>query len=309
MAVEFAKAVQYWTAFVIFGAMTTLENDHLRVSIRPKGAELTSILHKLSGIEHLWQADPGIWGWHAPNLFPVVGGCLNNQLLVDGKTYPIERHGFARQSLFETTESTTTHAIFSLRSSDATRVHFPYEFEFQLIYELNGPRLSVTYRVVNQDEQTIFFSVGAHPAFAVPFFVNEAYDDYFIEFERAEPLETHMLSAGGYFTGETKTIPIEGNQLQLTANLFDQDALVFKNLASRRVTLRSHRHSHAVTVDYQTFPYLGLWAKPGAPFVCIEPWLGCADSEGQPKPIQQKKAIQNVAEGDVFEATFSIEIR
>ena len=106
MAVNFAKASQFWVAFVIFGHMTTLENDQLRVSIRPKGAELTSIFHKSSGIEHLWQADPTVWGWHAPNLFPVVGGCLNNQLLIDGTAYPMERHGFARQSLFETTEST-----------------------------------------------------------------------------------------------------------------------------------------------------------------------------------------------------------
>ncbi|WP_420146900.1 aldose 1-epimerase family protein [Spirosoma sp.] len=288
--------------------MTTLENDFLRVSIRPKGAELTSLLHKPSGIEHLWQANPTVWGWHAPNLFPVVGGCLNNQLLINGKTYPIERHGFARQSFFETTESTLTHAILSLRSSAVTRVHFPYKFEFQIIYELDGPRLNVTYRVVNTDEQTVFFSVGAHPAFAVPFYVNENYEDYFIEFEKEEPLETHMLSSGGYFTGETKVISTEGTNLPLTKHLFDQDALVFKNLASRRVAIRSNRHDHAVVVNYAAFSYLGLWAKPGADFVCIEPWLGCADSEGSPKPIEQKEAIQQVEAGDVFEASFSIEV-
>ncbi len=288
--------------------MATLENDHLRVSIRPKGAELTSILHKPSSIEHLWQADSMVWGWHAPNLFPVVGGCLNNQLLVDGKAYPIERHGFARQSTFDTTESTKTHAIFSLRSSKATRVHFPYEFEFQVIYELDGPKLTVTYRLVNADEQTVYFSVGAHPAFAVPFTPDESYEDYFIEFERAEPLETHRLSSAGYFTGETKPVPTNGKRLALTKHLFDADALVFKNLASRRVAIRSNKHNHTLTVSYPDFPYLGLWAKPGAPFVCIEPWLGCADSEGEPKPIQQKEAIQEVEVGKVFEAAFTIEV-
>ncbi|GAB2525335.1 aldose 1-epimerase family protein [Spirosoma aerophilum] len=289
--------------------MTTLENDHLHVSIRPKGAELTSVFHKTTGIEHLWQADPSVWGWHAPNLFPVVGGCLNNQLLVDGKAYPIERHGFTRQSTFETTESTSTHAIFSLRSSDATRVHYPYEFEFQIIYEIEGPKLTVSYRVVNEDEQTIFFSVGAHPAFAVPFRAGEAYEDYVVEFEKAEPLETHMLSAGGYFTGETVPVPtVDGDKLPLTKHLFDADALVFKNLASRRVTIRSDKHSHTLSVAYPAFPYLGIWAKPGAPFVCIEPWLGCADSEGEPKPIEEKELIQQLAEGGVFEATFTITV-
>lgn len=288
--------------------MTTIENEFLRVSIRPKGAELTSIFHKPSAIEHLWQADPTVWGWHAPNLFPVVGGCLNNQVLIDGETYPMERHGFTRQSVFETTASSATHAVFSLRSSEATRIHFPYEFEFQIIYELDGPRLTITYRVVNEDARTLFFSVGAHPAFAVPFRSGEAYEDYFIEFEKAEPLETHMLSGGGYFTGETRSVATDENRFYLTRHLFDQDALVFKNLASRKVTLRSDMGNHAVVVEYPSFPYLGLWAKPGASFVCIEPWLGCADSEGTPKPIQEKEAIQHVEAEKVFAASFSIAI-
>ncbi|UHG93620.1 aldose 1-epimerase family protein [Spirosoma oryzicola] len=288
--------------------MTILENDQIRVSVRSKGAELTSIFHKASGIEHLWQADPSVWAWHAPNLFPVVGGCLNNQLLVDGKTYPIERHGFARQSTFETTESTATHAVFSLRSSEATRVHFPYEFEFQIIYELSGPTLTVTYRVLNEDEKTVFFSVGAHPAFAVPFGPDEVYEDYYIEFEKAEPLQTHMLSAAGYFTGETRPVATDENRLPLTKHLFDQDALVFKRLRSHRAAIRSRNHDHAVTVDYPAFPYLGVWAKPGAPFVCIEPWLGCADSEGDQKPIERKEAIQHVEPGRVFNASFTITV-
>ncbi|QJW91777.1 aldose 1-epimerase family protein [Spirosoma taeanense] len=289
--------------------MTTLENEYLRVSIRPKGAELTSLFHKPSGIEHLWQADPAVWPWHAPNLFPVVGGCLNNQLLINGKTYPMERHGFARHSTFDLTESTASHAVFSLIATEATRPAYPYDFTFQIIYELNESTLTVRYRVVNEDKQTIFFSVGAHPAFAVPFRETDAYEDYVIEFEKEEPLETHMLSAAGYFTGETRPVATQGDRLPLTKHLFDQDALVFKNLESRRVAIRSDKHDHAVTVEYPAFPYLGIWAKPGAPFVCIEPWLGCADSEGQPRPIQEKEAIQQLEPGTVFEASFDIRIR
>lgn len=288
--------------------MTTLENNHLRVTIRPKGAELTSIFHKTSGIEHLWQADPMVWGWHAPNLFPVVGGCLNNQLLIDGQPYPMERHGFTRTSLFETTESSTSHAVFTLWSSEKTRVHFPYAFEFQIWYELQESRLTVTYRVVNQDDKTIYFSVGAHPAFAVPFNAGETYEDYYLEFEQDEALETHLLSAAGYFTGETKPVPAKGRHLNLTKQLFDDDALVFKNLASRQVAIRSDKNNHAVIVTYPAFPYLGLWAKPGASFVCIEPWLGCADSEGEPKSIQEKELIQSLEAGKVFNASFSIEV-
>ncbi len=288
--------------------MITLENNHLRINIRPQGAELTSIFYKPTHTEHLWQADPTVWGWHAPNLFPIVGGLLNNQLLIDSQTYPLNRHGFARQSLFTVAELSTTRAVLSLSDSSETRAVYPYGFLFQLIYDLTDTSLSLTYRVQNTGSIPLFFSVGAHPAFAVPFTPTEAYRDYYLEFTQPEALLTHQLSGEGLFTGETRTIPTDGNRLPLTEHLFDQDALVFKNLASCSVALKSKNHQRAVTVSFPDFPYLGIWAKPGAPFVCIEPWLGCADSVGNPKPIEQKEAIQQVAVGGDFSATFSISI-
>ncbi|WP_234736329.1 aldose 1-epimerase family protein [Tellurirhabdus bombi] len=289
--------------------MTTLENDFLRVLVRPKGAELTSIFHKPTNTEHLWQADEAIWGWHAPNLFPVVGGCLDDQLLIDEQTYSMERHGFARKSTFSVIESTPEKAVFSLKNNADTELVYPYRFDFQVEYQLDGPVLTVVYRVLNEDNKTIYFSVGAHPAFAVPFSPNESYEDYLLEFQKEEPLERHLLSPKGYFTGETSPILAVGNQLPLTRDLFDQDALVFKNLDSRRVTIRSRHHDHCITVTYPPFPYLGIWAKPGAPFVCIEPWLGCADSEGMAFDISQKEAIQHVDAGELFEAGFTIGIQ
>lgn len=286
--------------------MTTLENDFLRVVIRPQGAELTSLLHKPTGVEHIWQADPAVWGWHAPNLFPIVGGCIDNELLIDGKAYPMERHGFARKLPFDLLDSTPTTAVWGLTSGRQTEPHFPYGFTFQISYELTDEQLTVTYRVFNQDTKTVYFSVGAHPAFAVPFNAGESYEDYYIDFNQPEQLETHMLSKDGFFAGETRSVPLDGYKLHLNEHLFDQDALVFKQLNSRRVAIRSTRHTHSVDVDFADFPYLGLWAKPGAPFVCIEPWLGCADTEGDQKPIDQKEAIQHVDVGGTFEASFTI---
>ncbi len=286
--------------------MTTLENDFLRVTTRSQGAELTSILHKPTGIEHLWQADPAVWGWHAPNLFPVVGGCLNNELLIDGKAYPMERHGFARKLAFDLLDSTPTTVVWGLTSGKQTEPHFPYGFTFQISYELIDEQLIVTYKVFNQDTKPVYFSVGAHPAFSVPFSAGESYGDYYIDFNQPEQLETHMLSKDGFFTGETRTVALDGYKLHLTDHLFDQDALVFKQLNSRRVAIRSTTHAHSVDIEFPDFSYLGIWAKPGAPFVCIEPWLGCADSEGSPKPIQQKEAIQHVDVGGEFSASFTI---
>ncbi|RRB03800.1 aldose 1-epimerase family protein [Larkinella rosea] len=286
--------------------MTILENDFITVAIRPKGAELTSIYNKQTGIEHLWQADPAVWPWHAPNLFPVVGGCLNNQIIVDGKPYPMERHGFARHSEFTVVEATPTKAVFSLQANEKTRAVFPYRFELQIEYLIENQVLTIIYRVINQEDQRMYFSVGAHPAFAVPFLPNENYEDYYLEFQKEEPLERHMLSPQGYFTGETQPILTVDRQLPLVKDLFKDDALVFKNPESRSVTIRSRNHDHAVTVSFPAFPYFGLWNKPGASFVCIEPWLGCADSEGTPVPFEEKEAIQHAEPNGFFETGFTI---
>ncbi|MGV3559760.1 aldose 1-epimerase family protein [Larkinella arboricola] len=286
--------------------MTTLENDFLKVSVRPKGAELTSIYNKQTGTEHLWQADPAVWPWHAPNLFPVVGGTLDNQITVDGKTYPMERHGFARQSEFTVVEATPAKAVFSLQANEKTLAVYPYQFEFQIEYQIDNQVLTVIYRVINRESKPLYFSVGAHPAFAVPFSPDEKYEDYYLEFQKEEMLERHLLSPKGYFTGETEPVLTVEKQLPLTNDLFNRDALVFKNLDSRSVTIRSRHHNRAVTVSFPAFPYVGIWAKPGAKFVCIEPWLGYADHEGTPAPFEQKEAIQHVEPNGLFETGFTI---
>jgi galactose mutarotase-like enzyme len=286
--------------------MAVLENEFLKINIRNKGGELTSLFDKSSGIEHLWQGDPSIWNWHAPNLFPIVGGCLNNELQIEGKAYPMERHGFARQSDFNLSKATDEQAFFSLISTPKTKQVYPYDFDFQIKYTLKGKALTITYLVINNGQNRMYFSVGAHPAFNVPFTASEKYSDYFLEFEQAEKLERHLLSASGLFNGKTEPVVLDGNKLHLTKELFNQDALVFKNLSSRKLTLRSQNHNQFIQVEYAEFPYLGIWAKPGADFVCIEPWLGCADSEGELVEISRKEAIQHVEVGEVFEKAFSI---
>lgn len=288
--------------------MTIIENDILKASFSTKGAQLTSLYHKPGGIEHMWQANADVWPWHAPNLFPVVGGLINNQLKVDNKLYDMKRHGFARESEFLLLDSDSKQAHFSLPYNDTTLQVYPYKFDFHVIYDLIDNALRVTYKVINLDHQTIYFSVGGHPAFNVPFNPGESYEDYYLEFETAEPLIASQLSAQGFFNGETNSVPLNGKYLQLTKNLFAHDALVFKNLKSRQVTIKSNKHQHSLTVEFPHFNYLGLWAKPGADFVCIEPWLGCADTEGQQRDIKEKEDIQHVEYGHVFEVSYYISI-
>ena len=287
--------------------MTSIENEFIKVTIRAQGAEMTSIFNKQTQTEHLWQGDPKVWPWHAPNLFPIVGALNNNELQVKGQKYHLNRHGFGRESMFSLLDSSETHAKFSLPFSESTLAVYPYKFEFQVLYDLKDRDLRVTYKVINQDEETVYFSVGAHPAFNVPFFPGENYEDYYLEFETSEPLLTHLLN-NGLLSGETEMVPMDGQKLWLTKNMFDRDALIFKNITSKNVVVRSKNHQQSLSVSFQDFKDLGIWAKPGAAFVCIEPWLGHSDFAGTTMEFKDKEGIKSLGHGHVFEADFIISL-
>lgn len=286
--------------------MITLENDYLKVSIRMKGAEMTSLFSKTNHTEHLWQANPDVWGWHAPHLFPVVGGCINNELIIDGKSYSMQRHGFARHSEFTLIERSSTSAKFSFGHTPESLKVYPYRFSFQVLYHLQEAEIKITYKVINYDDGRIYFSVGAHPAFNLPFSPDENMDNYYLEFEHSEPLVTHLLSSDGFFNGKSELLARHENILPVTKELFAKDALVFKDLQSRKVSIKSSKHDHSIYMLYPEFQYLGIWSKCGAAFVCLEPWLGCADTEGRITEIADKEAIHSLDKGHVFEAGFTL---
>lgn len=288
--------------------MVVLENNQLKIEINAKGAELFSLKNKQNGVEHLWHGDPSIWAFRAPNLFPIVGSCLHNEILVDGKRYPIKRHGFARHSHFELIDQRDSEAKFNLKFSDETLNQYPFKFSFNIHYKLESNRLSILYEVINLDDKSIYFSLGAHPAFKIPFHSNDVFSDYYLEFNEDQQLEQHLLGKDGYFNGHTTSIELDSNKLHLSPDLFKNDALVFKKLKSRIVKLKSHKSSNLISLSFPDFESLGIWAPMGAPFVCIEPWLGYADNEGDQKEFRFKEAILNLAVEGTFIAQYDIEI-
>jgi len=288
--------------------MTIIENDLYKIAIRNQGGELTSLINKATGVEHIWQANPAVWPWHAPNLFPIIGALNNNQLLVDGNAYTLPRHGFTRNSELLLIASDNQSAKFSLPYCEKTLAVYPYKFDFQIHYDLIDTALRVTYKVINLDKKGIYFSVGGHPAFNVPFNKGENYEDYYLEFDAKETLETHLLSDQGTFSGQTAPVAFDGNKLHLTRDMFNNDALVFKNTRSRMVTIKSTKHDQSLSVEFPHFNYLGIWAKPGADFVCIEPWIGLADTATRETDIKQKEGIQELKVGHVFEAAYFISL-
>ncbi|NCP83939.1 MAG: aldose 1-epimerase family protein, partial [Bacteroidetes bacterium] len=270
--------------------------------------ELSSLINKATGIEHIWSANPTIWPWHAPILFPIVGSLKDDTLFAEGKSYFLSRHGFFRNSI-PIVENHTERSITFLLLSDAQTLEvYPYEFECRVRFTLLDHSIKQEFLVKNTDSKRIYFAIGGHPAFTVPFTDSESYSDYYLEFERAERLDRSMLSTKGLFTDEIEPVLVSGNIIPLSYTLFNNDALVFKSIVSRSVTIRSKSHTASLKVEFKDFPYLGLWAKPNANFVCIEPWIGCADSEKGHVDIRNKELVQDLLPGEDFLASFTISV-
>jgi galactose mutarotase-like enzyme len=288
--------------------MYTIENDCIRISTQGLGAELTSLFDKKNNIEHLWQADPKVWGWHAPTLFPVVGRCLNDKIQINGMSYPMEKHGFARRSDFELVTQFHDLLHFRLSTSDKTLAVYPYLFELNIFYEIKDNYMIQTYEVDNKGKDTLYFQLGGHPAFAVPFLPGEQYEDYFVEFDKDTVLDRENINTEGYFDTSISNVINGTNKLPLVKDMFHKDAIILKDINSRKVTLRSDKNRYRLTVEFPSFNYLGLWAKENAPYICIEPWLGCADTAGRPVEFRDKEGILSLPPEGKFQASFIITI-
>ena len=289
--------------------MIIIESDVLRIAINKIGAELTKIQSKITGKDYLWNANPAIWASHAPVLFPTIGALKNNTYFYEGKSYHLPKHGFVRNNTaVELCAQERNSVTLELSTSEATLAIYPFEFKFLITYSLEGNKLIVKHEVSNPGASPLLFSLGAHPGFNCPMNEGESYEDYFLEFEHKETAGTWELAADGLVSNTIVPVLDNTTILPLHSHLFDKDALIFKNLISRKVSLRSRKSDQSITVDYPDFNYLGIWAKPGAPFVCIEPWLGIADSVDTNQDLASKEGILTLEAGKSFQATYSINI-
>lgn len=287
----------------------SVENDFLRISVQEVGAELCQIQSAVTGKEFMWNADPVVWGSYAPVLFPAIGAIKNGFVRYNGGEYKVPRHGFIRNNANVKLIGQTTNSLtFGLKFSEETLAIYPFKFEFQITYKLDGNRIIVRHQVKNHDKEKMLFSLGGHPAFKCPLNEDEVYEDYYLEFEKVENDSTWLLEKDGLVGKNTTPVLENTNILHLNPHLFDNDALIFKHLKSRKVSLRSNKSLQVVTVHYEDFPYLGIWAKPNAHFVCIEPWLGIADNADSDQNFETKEGIIELAGDEEFEAEFLIEI-
>ncbi len=293
--------------------MPTLTSATARVEIALKGAELTSFTSLASGLEYLWQADSAQWGRHAPLLFPIVGKLPDDTYLYNGQAYKLPQHGFARDQEFQLISQDAHSLTLQLMASEASKKAYPFEFELRMRYELRGSVLTVGWHVRNPAAapHELLFSIGAHPAFRCPLRpeASEQFADYAFHFDHPVTLRRQLLR-GGLRGGETVPVLAGQDSLPLSYELFADDALVFAHFDFTRITLRkADKTGPFVRMQFDGFPYLGLWTKgPGAQFVCIEPWQGVASPVGEPRELRDKEGILTLAPSQEFETSYSIEI-
>ncbi|MGM0390150.1 MAG: aldose 1-epimerase family protein [Bacteroidota bacterium] len=289
--------------------MNQIKNDFLSVGVLSKGAELCSIKNLKTDKEYIWQANPKIWGSHAPNLFPIIGALKNGEFFFNNKAYQLPKHGIIRNNgNIELKEKNPDSLIFNLIYSEETLKNYPFKFDFEIRFQLQEKTLTVSHKITNLDDKPMYFSVGGHPAFNAPIYEGETYEDYYLEFDRNLDLNTWLLNEEGLISAETKPVLQNDNKIQLHKNLFDKDALIFKNIQSKKVALKSKKSGTVLTVEYNDFKDLGIWAKPGAPYVCIEPWLGYADVEETTQDIRTKEGIIEIMPSKDFSASYAITI-
>ena len=284
----------------------TIENEYLKVTVTTWGAQVKSVIRKLDGVEHIWQADKAVWGYHAPILFPHAGKVVDGKIEARGGVYESGQHGFARLMDHDFVEQTADTIVLELCANEETLAKFPYDFRLVSTFSLEGDTLHHSLTVENLDEVQLPFGIGYHPAFTVPFDDKHVATDYELRFDEMESpicvncLPTGLVQKDHYYLGNNITsIPVD-------EQLFANDSHCMVNLKSRTLGLYEKGTGRGVVCDISEFPYTLIWSKLGMPkFVCIEPWHSLPSCEGGSRNWEEKPAAAILNPGSGWTTTLS----
>ena len=284
----------------------TIENEYLKLTVTTWGAQVKSVVRKCDGVEHIWQADPAVWGYHAPILFPHAGKVPGNKIEVNGQTYDSVQHGFARLMEHDLVEHTNDAIVLELCASEETLSKFPFEFRLVSTFTLENDTLHHTLTVENLDEKKMPFGIGFHPAFTVPFDDKHTAADYEMRFSEMESpicmncLPTGLIQNNHYYLGSNIS------SIAIDEQLFANDSHCMVNLKSQTLGLYEKGTGRGVVCNIEEFPYTLLWSKPGMPkFICIEPWHSIPSYEGSSCDWYQKPAAAILEPGEAWSTTLS----
>ena len=264
--------------------MVTLKNEFITAKFNEKGAELKSLIY--DGTQYIWEGDPKIWNDSCPILFPICGALKGGKYTFGGKEYTLQKHGFAISTIFEIESASDEKVVFFNKSDDVTKEHFPFDYEFRVIYTLNGKSLEVEYRITNKSDCTMYFSIGSHEGYYTP----EGIEDYDIIFPEKETLDCY-LTEGDLLSENTIPVIKDSCYLPLYDKVFKEHTLIFKDLKSHKATLRNRKTGRAVTVEFPDDKYFLIWHMYEAPYICLEPWGGIPDNCNTDGDITKKEGI------------------
>lgn len=285
-----------------FGEVTGIAETH--------GGELVSFKDH-AGKEYIWDGNPAYWTGRNPNLFPVVGNLKNGSIMIDGKAYHMGRHGFARNSEFAVAEKGEDYIIFELCENKETLNVYPFRFSFQIEHRLTEHGFTTEYRVKNTGDCVLPYCVGAHTAFNCPMNVGEKFEDYVLEFEKEEEASTILLSERGLFCNGDAEKMLSGKILPLDYGVFARlDTVVFRGLNSTKVSLKHKKTGHGVQMEFEQFPMIAFWTKgtEKAPYICLEPWHGCAGYENETGEFLDKPYVICLQPGESKSLKYSVEL-
>lgn len=290
--------------------LLTLKSQGYTAAIETVGAELKSYKNE-AGKEFIWNSNPDFWPRSSPLLFPSIGNLRNGKTIINGKEYEIPKHGFARDIDMEYETEADNKITFSCRYSEDTLKHYPFRFRFRQTYELKGPELHTTYVVTNEDEQDMYYHIGAHPGFMCPLEENEKFTDYILKFPYKETCDSPVYDLENMQFDITKTVRHldDSDTVKLDYSLFDIDAIVFPHLKSKSVQLINPTTGKGIQMDYPDFATIAFWTPSHvqAPFLCLEPWNGSAIFADEDNEFVHKRDIQTLKAGE--SKTYQLSIR
>ena len=276
------------------------ENSKFTLAVKEMGAELNSLKSKETGIEYIWNGNTDIWYGQSPILFPIIGRLLDDKYTLNGKEYSMDKHGIVRKKPFTLVEKTEDSLTFVQTDDDESITKYPYKFELKVKFQLTEKGLRVTHTVKNNNDSVMYYSFGAHPAF------NCQIGDY-LEFNKDTSLETERIDHESILIDEKFPVEMDGNKVVLTKDLFVDDALILSSFDSDSISIKSNSHDRIIKFDFDS-PFLGIWAKPNAPYVCLEPWWGVNDSYNKVSDFSEKRGIMTLEPNSSKEFTWEVSI-
>lgn len=282
-----------------------IENEFLKVTVTTAGAQIKSVVRKEDGVEHIWQADPQVWAYHTPILFPHTGKLKGGILTVDGQEYESKPHGFARISEHTLVSKGEDELVLELTDSEATRASWPFAFRLLSSFTLDGDTLHHTLTVENLDEKDMPFGIGFHPGFAIPFDGDHTFRDYELRFENPES-PICLATDGGLISDKHYWLGSNMRAIEIDEHLFDNDSHCMTGLSSRTLGIYEKDTGRGVVCGIRNFPYVLIWSKPGEPkFICIEPWNSLPSPAAGGTDWYEKPAAAILAPGETWDTTLS----